>query len=408
MKILIVSPYLPHPRAGNGGGVYLYDMLARLCARHDVTLISFADRREMAMAGDLSALALAVHLIPRRKGPVRSAADAAALFVSRALQLARSIALWEPYYVSKFRDRRMARLIRRVTTAARFDIVQIEYAQMGTYAGDVRSGKTIMHEIDVVYRTMLRYVREARSPVTRAAFFLELCRWKSFEPAMVRRFDGVATLTEPDRLMLGRITGLRSIALLPPGVTVPSYPEAPAAREPGTLLFVGNLAQLPNADAAAWLCTEIFPRIAAGYPEARLAIIGRHPSPALRAAARDARITLLDFVDDLRPHLLGAAVFVAPLRLGGGIKIKMLDALTHACPVVTTPVGAEGITGLTASSALIARSAEGLARHCVALLRDPARAAELGRNGQAVVKGNFAWDSIIERTSAYYHSLLHS
>lgn len=408
MKILLVSPYLPHPLAGHGGGVYLHEMLKRLSTLHAVTLISFADRREMALAGDLSGLDLTIHLIPRRKGPFRSHADALFLLTTRVFQLARSIVLWEPYVVSKFRSRRMSRLIRSVTSADRYDIVQIEYAQMGTYAGDVRSGKTVIHEIDVVYRTMVRYFKEARSPWVRAAYYLEMCRWKRFEPAMAGHFHGVSTLTQPDRLMLERMTGLRSIEVLPPGVTTPAARGPIPAREPGVLLFVGNLAQEPNADAALWLCTRIFPRIAADHPGATLSIIGRYASPALRAAAGDPRITIADFVDDLRPHFLRAAVFIAPLRLGGGIKIKMLDALTHACPVVTTPVGAEGITGLSTSSVLIARTAEGLARHCVTLLRSPDRAAELGRHGQAVVAGNFSWDRIMEQTTAYYHSLLHS
>jgi glycosyltransferase involved in cell wall biosynthesis len=408
VNILIISPYLPHPLGGNGGSVYLYEMLKQLCTRHTVTLISFADRREMAMAKDLSLLALTTHIIPRRKGPSRSPADALVLVASRMLQMARSVLLWEPYYVSKFRSRRMSRLIRSVTSADHFDIVQIEYAQMGTYRREGRSGKTIIHEIDVVVRTMLRYYREARSPLVRAAFLLEMCRWTRYEPAMARRFDGVSTLTQPDQLMLQRMTGLRTIEVLPPGVETVPAPGPPPAREPGTLLFVGNLAQLPNADAALWLCTEIFPRITAEVPGARLSIIGRGASAALRAAAADAHISMLNFVEDLHPHFLHTAVFIAPLRLGGGIKIKMLDALTHGCPVVTTPVGAEGITGLDTSSVRISRSADGLARHCVSLLRDPDRAAELGRRGQAAVGTNFSWDQIMQRTTAYYHSLLHS
>ena len=407
MNILVVSPYLHHPLSGHGGGVYLHEMLIRLSALHTVTLISFADRRETAMAKDLASLHLTVHLVPRRKGPSPSAADVVLLSSARAYQMARSIVRWEPYVVSKFRSRRMSRMIQRVTAADRFDIVQIEYTQMGPYAGDVRSGKTVIHEIDVVYRTMLRYIREARSPLSRGKFFLEMCRWWRFESAVIRKIDGVSTLTEPDQLMLQHITGLRSIAVLPPGVETSPAPGPLPEREPGTLLFVGNLTQIANEDAAMWLCTKIFPLVAAAHPGATLSIIGRGASPALRAAAADARITMLNFVEDLRPHLQRCAVFVAPLRLGGGIKIKMLDALTYGCPVVTTPVGAEGITGLDPSSVRISRTAEGLARHCIALLRDPAAAAEMGRRGRTAVGSNFSWDLVMQRTTAYYHSLAH-
>jgi glycosyltransferase involved in cell wall biosynthesis len=406
MKILVISPYLPHPLAGHGGGVYLYDMLKHLSSEHTVTLISFADERESGLAKDLQSLPLSIHLISRRKGPARSIPGLLALVVTRALQFARSIILWEPYYVSKFRDRRMARKIRQVTAAEPQDIVQIEFTQMGSYVNDVRSGRTVIHEIDVVHRTMHRYFKEARSLPRKALIRLEWCRWNRYEPAMVRRFDGASTLTQPDLLLLQRMTGRQDVALLSPGVDTAIPRHTPQARNPGALLFVGNLAQIPNDDAAIWLCTEIFPRVVAAHPGATLSIIGRHASPALRSAASDGRITLRDFVEDLSPYFFQAGIYIAPLRLGGGIKIKILEALAHGIPVVTTPVGAEGITGLTSASARIARTAEGVARHCIELLRDPARAAAIGDRGRQVVRANFSWDAILQRTNAYYQSLL--
>lgn len=405
MRVLIVSPYVPHPLSGHGGGVYLYDLIRHLSTVHELTLISFADEHERTFVPDLSTLLKEVHIVPRLKGPVRDIGTAVRLAGIRGLQFIRSIVAWEPFVASKFRSRTMARTIREVTSSRHFDIVQIEYTQMGQYARDVQSGKTVLHQIDVLLRTMQRYTSAATSPFARAWYLLEWCRLGRFENRMARLHNGITTLTRPDALLLEWQTRNRRIEVLSPGVDLPVPPEAHTQRDSDTLLFVGNLSQIPNDDAAIWLCTDIFPRIAARHPAARLTIIGRSPSEALRAVAADPRIQLLEFVEDLHPHLFRAGVFVAPLRLGGGIKIKILDALAHRCPIVTTPVGTEGITGLTSASLCVSRTAEGLASHCIALLDDPGRAAILGQQGFDVVRTNFSWDAVVDRTTRYYISL---
>ena len=406
MTILIISPYLPHPLAGHGGGVYLFEMVRRIAALHDVTLISFADEQERRLAGDHLGLPVTVHIVPRKKGPVRSPGKAVTLAVTRVLQFARSLVRWEPYLAGKFHHRRMSDTIREVTSSRQFDIVQLEYAQMGQYAGDVRSGVTVLHEHDVILRTMHRYRAAARSPLAKARILFERCRWNSYERRMVRRFRGVSTLTRPDEMLLEWWTGRSGIAVIPPGVDSPPASAVGGNRDGNTLLFAGNLLQAPNDDAAVWLCSEIFPLIAAAHPAARLSIIGRSPSPALRRAAEDPRITLPGFVEDLSSQFLLAGIFVAPLRLGGGMKIKILQALAHGIPVVTTPVGAEGITGLTSGSARIARTADAIARHCIELLRDPDRARAMGNQGRMLVNENFSWSAVLERTTAYYTNLL--
>ncbi len=344
MKILFISPYLPHPLSGHGGGVYLYDMLRHISRNHTVSLICFADARETKLAPDLHSLPITVQLIPRMRKTNRSIGETLALFFIRSLQLLRSVFLWQPYYVSKFRHRGMARAISKATTEQHFDIIQIEYAQMGQYVEHVKQGKTVLHLIDVAFRPAYRYYKEARSLLPKAALYLEWCRWVYYEPRMVRKFDAVTTLTAQDQMLLQRLTGLPRVEVLPPGVEIPAQAPAASGRDPCSLVFVGNLAQTPNDDAAVWLCSEIFPMVLESSPQTTLLIIGRSPSPALRSIAeKSARIKILDFVENLSEYLFQCSVFIAPLRLGGGIKIKILDALAHGIPVVTTPVGVEGI-----------------------------------------------------------------
>jgi glycosyltransferase involved in cell wall biosynthesis len=409
VKILFISPYLPHPLSGHGGGVYLYDMLRHLSAAHTVSLLCFADAREMTLAPDLGSLPVTVQLVPRMKQTDRTMRETLLLSFVRVLQLLRSLFLWQPYYVSKFRHRGMARTIARTTAEQHFDIVQIEYAQMGQYAVHVRQGKTVLHLIDVTFRPAYRYYKEARSLARKAVLFMEWCRWISYEPRMVSTFDGVTTLTAQDQMLLQRLTGLRRVGVLPPGVEIPATALPAPQRDRCTLVFVGNLAQTPNDDAAFWLCSDIFPMILERCPQATLLIIGRSPSAALRSCAGQlGRIKILDFVESLSGYLSQCSLFIAPLRLGGGIKTKILDALAHGIPVVTTPVGVEGISGLNSSNIRVARKASSLAAHTVALLNDPAKAEMLGRLGQEAVIRNYSWAPIMERTVEFYEETLHT
>ncbi len=407
LKILFISPYLAHPLSGHGGGVYMYDMLRHISREHTVSLICFADAREMKLAPDLRSLPITVQLIPRMRQTHSGRREALALFLIRSLQLLRSVFLWQPYYVSKFRHRGMARAISKATTEQHFDIIQIEYAQMGQYVEQVKQGKTVLHLIDVAFRPAYRYYKEARSLFPKAAMYVEWCRWMCYEPRMVRTFDAVTTLTAPDQMLLQRLTGLPRVEVLPPGVDIPEKAPAAAGRDPCSLVFVGNLAQTPNDDAAVWLCSEIFPIILENSPQATLLIIGRSPSSALRSIAeKSARIKILDFVETLSEYLFQCSVFIAPLRLGGGIKIKILDALAHGIPVVTTPVGVEGISGLNSSNIRVARKASSLAAQTIELLNDPAKAESLGRLGQEAVIKHYSWAPIIQRTVEFYQHIL--
>lgn len=406
MKILIISPYLPHPKCGHGGGTYLYGLLGTLSKSHEVMLLSFADKRECGLAEDLKKLPIHLHLVPREKGRQEHVLANLSLAALRTFQVARSIALWLPYYVSKFFDRKMARRIAEVTTKERFDVVQIEFAQMGAYVRFVRRGKTIWHDHDLAIRNTYRQYKKAHSHLRKLVMFLEYCKWLAHYRRLVRRFDHVVTLTQQDQRLLQRFTGWRAVSYVPIGVEVPPAPPRYEARERDSLLFIGTFAHLPNFDAAVWLCGEIFPVVLERFPKATLFIIGSQPPPRLHGfAARQPGIKILGFVEDVAPYLQRCAAFIAPLRLGGGVKIKVLHAMAHGIPVVTTKIGAEGIEGIGQNNILIANTAQGLAEHVCRLFRDRELAAMVGRNGYETVKHRYSWDSVLSRLENIYRDL---
>lgn len=258
MRILIVTAYLPHPLSGHGGGEYVYGLVKHLSEFHEVSVVSFADEQEMELSGDLKNLPVRCHVIPRRKGNQKNPLRNFSLFAVRMFQLARSIILWQPYYISKYRNRRMARLIAQETTTTTYDIVQTEFSQMGQYVRFVRSGKKVLREHDVMFRPAYRQYRKAPL-VTKLVYFAEWCHWALYERKMVQRFDRILTFTEQDRSLLSRLTGVHTVSYNPRGIEIPEAVSDYSSRERYSLLFVGTFNHMPNVDAAYWLCSEIFP-----------------------------------------------------------------------------------------------------------------------------------------------------
>jgi hypothetical protein len=177
MKILIVSPYLPHPQCGHGTGVFVYGLLQQISRRHAVTLISFCDKQELILPNDLRTLPIKLYKVPRGKGAQSNLLWNVYLVSIRLFQLVRSIVFWQPYYVSKFRHTRMARLIERVTQEEPYDIVQFEFLQMAQCMKCIRSGKSVLHEYDVAFRPAYRRYKKATSLLIKAVMFIEWCRW---------------------------------------------------------------------------------------------------------------------------------------------------------------------------------------------------------------------------------------
>jgi len=407
VNILIITPYLPHPAAGHGTGVFMHSLLQQIAPRHRITLLSFCDEEEERKAGALSALPVDLRIVRRAKGSQHGAAATAALALRRGLQLLRSIILWEPYYVAKWRDSRMAGLVRELTERTQFDIVQCEFAFMGQYAAFARRGATVLHEHDVTYRPAYRRYRQARTPAARAVLFLEWCRWARYERRLVPRFDHVFTVTEQDRMLLRRLSGSDRISYLPRGVDTGSARADDAARQPHSMLFIGTFHHQPNIDAALQLAEEILPLVLREYPDTVLDVIGSDPPPALTArAAAEPRLRVHGYVADVAPYLRRAAVFVAPLRFGGGVKLKIIHAMAQGIPVVTTRVGIEGIDGITGDAVAVGSTPAALAGLICRFFGDPALASRTGAKGYATVARHYAWPQVAATLERQYAQII--
>lgn len=386
MKILFVSLFLPQEKSYHAGGRYVWELLRRLSQRHEIHL---ATRLEEGEASYLPALAPYCGKVFPFGYPHVPKRDLAATVRLAANYLA----------FSRYADR----LIRE----GDYDLVQVEWVETALL---IRRGKTpmVLDAHDVIAKPAQRCYLRSRG-WRRVAAWGKYRLALSVEKAIMSRFDRIFTLSEFDRRFL--------LDLHPalPAVTVPipaGMDLTPAAyrREPRRLLFLASYKYRPeNVEAALWFHSRVLPLVRREIPEARFVVAGYGPPARLRALAeRDPGTVVTGFVDDTDLEYKRAAVFVAPILTGGGIIVKVLDALAAGTPVVTTSFGNEGVAARPGEEILVADAPEEFARAVVSLLRDPARAERLGASGKAFVQRHFGLDAVLERIEAQYRELVAS
>jgi O-antigen biosynthesis protein len=202
------------------------------------------------------------------------------------------------------------------------------------------------------------------------------------ELGVYRGADAVITVTEEDRAALVSCGGVPQTFLIP--LIIPTRPRPPQARG-RELLFVGGFRHPPNPDGLLWFAREAWPAVRAEVPDARLTVVGTHPPAEVLDLARVAGIEVVGYVPDTAPYLDRAAVSIAPLRYGGGMKGKVCEAMASGLPVVTTSFGAQGLKAKSGEHLIVADDAVAFARGVVTLLRDRDRAERIGRAGRGLV-----------------------
>lgn len=204
----------------------------------------------------------------------------------------------------------------------------------------------------------------------------------------------IAVSTE-DAQLLQRLSPDARISSVATGVDIEFFrPDTTAKKDPYALVFSGSMDWHPNEDAMLFFMDKVLPKIRREVPQLTLSIVGRNPSSRLQTAARNANVEVTGTVDDIRPWLTRAAVYIVPLRIGGGTRLKIYEALAMGKAVVTTTIGAEGLNLQDDVHLLRADNAETLARQTVRLLRDPNLADSLGSAGRQLMEANYAWSQV--------------
>lgn len=369
MRSVVLTKFVPFP-ADSGGKLRSLATLRLLASLGPVTLLAFADGREDFST--LSQWGITVRAFRRPSGLPA---------LLRGLRSTGSLS------AARFWSSELASALREVSVGT--DLLYVNYAQLTPYALGVEAPRRILDLHNVESGLVVSYARRGLRP-TAVWHRLEAARLRKIETAAAATFDTVVVVSEREAARLPCTP--RQLLVCPNGWDpTPAPPPAPTP----TASFTALMGWAPNVDAARWLVKRVWPRVRRRVPGARLLLVGRDPAPAVRALqAPDIEVT--GTVPDVRPHLAVSRVCLAPLRAGGGSRLKILEALDAGRPVVATSVGADGLEDLVGRGLVVADTPAAFADATSRLLLDQAEAATLGAAGKAAVNERYSWQRTLD------------
>ena len=400
MRLLLLTPQPPYP-AHQGTAIRNWGILRHLSAHHAVSLLSFAPPNQSVPAAELAAACASIEFVPLPRhglgARMRTLATGRADLADR---------LWSPAFNEA---------LQRILRASQFDLIQIEGLELAGYLSTVQRCSPATPVIYDAHNAEISIQQRAWDSDHRtfrrwpAALYskLQVPRLARLEAAVCRQANAVTCVSEVDAAALSAlVAGLRPVVIAN-GLDLANYPwPPPDASAPPILTFTGKMDYRPNVDAALWFADEILPLIRLRAPSAHFEIVGQKPAPALAGLAGRQGVSVVGAVPDVRPHIIRGAVYVAPLRMGGGTRFKLLEAMALGRPVVTTTIGAEGFAVQSGREVLIADSPTAFADQVLQILADPTLANRLSLAGRQFVEARYDWASIIPRLESLQQQLV--
>jgi polysaccharide biosynthesis protein PslH len=393
MHILWVKNELLHP-LDKGGRIRTYEMLRRMRDHHRVTYLALDDgsttpeqrARALEYCDDLV-------LVPWRRAPLRG--------WRRGLAILRNVFSSLPFALAPYRSAAMKQAIReRCTTGDdRADVVVCDFLVPALNVPDGLPCPVVLFQHNVEAMIWERRNKVAGNPVMRLYMGEQWRRMRTVERAQCLRFDHVVAVSPEDAAVFREAYGVVRVSSVPTGVDTDFFrPSGTVSRKPGSIVFTGSMDWMPNEDGMVWFVEEILPRIERAIPEATLTIVGRNPTSRVKALADGRpRISVTGTVPDVRPYLEAASVVVVPLRVGGGTRIKIYEAMGMERAVVSTTIGAEGLDVRDGKHIVLADDPDAFADAVIGLLRSPERAADIGHASASHVRTHFGWASVAEQ-----------
>jgi glycosyltransferase involved in cell wall biosynthesis len=386
MKILFLSVWFPYP-ADNGSKLRVYHLLRALAARHEVTLLSFAfDTAAPQRAAGLRECCADIRTIGcdpferNRSGSLRR-------FFAREPVAARAIP-------------EMSELTRATLSEQGFDVVIASTALMAAYAQQApETVKRVLEEHNSLTRMMWdRYLAQG-SALQRLRCWVSWQKTRRYEARLFRRFDLITMVSDQDRATsLSGLPGFRgAVEVVPNGVDCAHNQPGLATPQPRSLVYNGALTYSANYDAMDYFLNEIYSLIRAQEPAVSLAITGSTSGVDLAGLPLGTSAQAVGFVEDVRPPVAGAWAMVAPIRQGGGTRLKILEAMALGTPVVATSKAAEGLAVTPGRDILIADGPDEFAGRVLQLLRDAALREYLAGNARQLVELRYDWQAIGHR-----------
>lgn len=392
LKILVVSPLFPYPTR-SGFTTRVYHLARQLSARHEVTVLSYTAAHE---GDDVAGLAdqMSVRAVERTPPPPG---------VRKRLAQGLTIASRRAYHCRAVHSKAMQEAIDELCSARRFDVIQLESSFLCAFRFP-RDAHLVIDEHNVEYELFQRMCEGERSLPRRVFNRREYVRFRRFEQACWRRVDACVVTSDREIKALNSCAPDTPVAVVPNAVDLDYFAPSYTPVDPHTIIFSGNLHYRPNLDAARYFIDAIWPLVHGRYPNATLTLTGRTDGIDTRSLMSPG-VALLGQVPDVRPHMSRAGVVVAPIRIGGGTRLKVVEALAMGKPMVSTAVGCEGVAVRDGEHLLIADDAHTFASRIFDVFENTALADALGESGRRLMERNYSWELAGGRLEALYRQI---
>ena len=395
-RILLVTPQPPFP-PDNGGMLRIFTIARRLRDTCDISLLTYVRK-----TGDVRFKQNAAMMALRGVFKDVYAVDREATF--RGARPPFDL----PAVAADWYSPEMAETIARLTKQKRFDAVHIEFLQMAFYARYVSGARTILTEHDLGHLSLFKSYFREWTGLARFARIGDWWRVRRYHRETCRRFDRLVALTTSDAKLLGDSAPADKIRLIPTCVDLEKFAFRPEEKEDRDIdmAFVGHYPHFPNEDAARWFCGSVLGRIKKKRPSATLSLIGSSPTDKVRALAGPG-VEVTGTVPDVRPYLDRSKIFVVPVRLGFGIKGKVLEAFARGLPVVATSVVVRGIPEAVSGTHLLqADSPADFARETERLLSDSALRSRMAAAARSLVEKYYGWEKSVTALNRMYAEIM--
>jgi polysaccharide biosynthesis protein PslH len=401
IRLLVLTPFPPSLEGAHGGSRVISQFLLRIAERHDVALLCLRHPRDPEVDPLLRSRLDLVEEVARPDWSGTRFRRLAGGLRTR-LRLFAGTPLWAcEVDVPAYRER-----LGRVLAEWRPDIAQFEYSVMGIYLRELEAAGApiVLVEPDPASHAALDLQRVSRR--NRLLRRLDVLAWKQFEPNVLHRVDAAVVYTERDARLLSAHTSEGILSCIPFGTDyVERFPGANGNADGTEVLFFGSFVHFPNVDAARRLKDTIFPLVRARHPRSSLYIVGENP-PLEFEAVEDGGVVVTGHVPDLEPYIARAAVVAVPLRLGSGMRVKVLEALAAGKAVVASPLAIEGLGVVDGEQLLTAETDDEFAERISRVLGDDGLRARLGAGARAWAERNLTWQATLDRFDDLYRRLL--
>jgi len=402
-NILFISPTVPYP-ATDGGRIRVLNLLKQICKKNRITFVAIeildTDKNGIE---HLRNLGMDAHLIERM--PDMPELTAKTISVSAIF---RAVAHAQPVMVAKYYIPAMEATIKKLLHAHNFDVIHFEMLHTGQYIKKLEDLKApaLLSLQNVDSSVWRRLVGRENNPIKKLLFFVQSHSFARYEKRMCPLFSACACVSEEDKKLLKDLCPLLPIEVIPNGVDIEGYQPDHNLEEEAAIVYTGSMDWQPNEDAVLYFHEQIFPLILKELPDAKFYVVGQYPTERIRSLAKNPNVIVTGMVGDTRPYFAKASVYVVPLRIGGGTRLKILEALGMEKAVVSTTIGYEGLHIIPDEDILVADDEKKFAELVIKLAKDKGLRRKLGKKGRKTVGAKYNWTTIGEKLNDLYENLL--